>query len=406
MKVRIVKGLVALLAGGATAVAVAAGGTGQPTTLGDAQFHVTSAVYQDYVEVQAADQDGLPSYAVPAGGGVVTKWSVQLYNASAPGDLTLKVVQPVSATAYKVVGESTGHILTGDRFRTFATRIPVSGDERLGLKTPPGSGVQVGSSGTSGDSGDIVATTGNATVGQTFTATNFASSSYMAISAVVEPDADHDQYGDISQDDCPADPTRQTGPCVTDLSLALAAAPASIAQGEAAVVSGTVDATLATASGATVSMVLPPGLALITGQATGGACTGTSTVSCPLGDVAPGTPAQAVLAVRGTQAGAQSVNGSAASGTPDANAANDSGSATVTVTPAAAPPKECVVPPLKGLTRNGASKLLKAFSCRLGKVTTKRKPKRGRLRVSAQKPRAATRAPAESKVAITLKRVR
>ena len=60
----------------------------------------------------------------------------------------------------------------------------------------------------------------------------------MAISAVVEPDADHDQYGDISQDDCPADPTRQTGPCVTDLSLALAAAPASIAQGEAAVVSG------------------------------------------------------------------------------------------------------------------------------------------------------------------------
>ena len=235
---------------------------------------------------------------------------MQLYNASAPGDLTLKVVQPVSATAYKVVGESTGHILTDDRFRTFATRIPVSGGERLGLKTPPGSGVQVGSSGTSGDSGDIVATTGNATVGQTFTATNFATSSYMAISAVVEPDADHDQYGDISQDDCPADPTRQTGPCVTDLSLALAAAPASIAQGEAAVVSGTVDATLATASGATVSMVLPPGLALITGQATGGACTGTSTVSCPLGDVAPGTPAQAVLAVRGTQAGAQSVNGS------------------------------------------------------------------------------------------------
>ena len=183
-------------------------------------------MYQDYVEVQAADQDGLPSYAVPAGGGVVTKWSVQLYNASAPGDLTLKVVQPVSATAYKVVGESTGHIARpSDRFRTFATRIPVSGGERLGLKTPPGSGVQVGSSGTSGDSGDIVATTGNATVGQTFTATNFATSSYMAISAVVEPDADHDQYGDISQDDCPADPTRQTGPCVTDLSLALAAGP-------------------------------------------------------------------------------------------------------------------------------------------------------------------------------------
>jgi hypothetical protein len=120
----------------------------------------------------------------------------------------------------------------------------------------------------------------------------------------------------------------------------------------------------------------------------------------------PGTSAHAVLAVRGAQTGAQSVGGSVASGTSDGNASNDSSSATVNVTPAAAVPKECVVPPLKGLTKKGASKLLKAFNCALGKVTTKRKPRRGRPRVSSSKPKAATRAPAGTKVAITLKRLR
>jgi len=406
MKGRIAKGLVALLAGGATAVAVASSGGGQPTTLGGADFHVSSAVYEDLVEIQAADQTGLPSYAVPTGGGVVTKWSVQLQNATADGDVTLKIVQAVGANTWKLVGESTGHILSGDNVRSFPTRIPVVGGERVGLKTPPGSTIMVGANGSPEDTGNIVAKGGNATVGETFTTTNFASHSYMAVSAVVEPDADHDQFGDISQDACPADPSRHDGPCVTDVSLAMAAAPGSIAQGEAAVVSGTVNVALASASGATVTMVLPPGLALITGQATGGACTGTTTVSCPLGDVTPGTPARAVLAVRGTQAGAQSVSGTAASATPDANAANDSAAAAVTVTAAAQTPPQCVVPPLKGLTKKGASKLLTAFNCKLGKVTTKRKPRHGRLRVSAQKPKAATRAPAGSKVAITLRRVR
>jgi hypothetical protein len=245
-------------------------------------------------------------------------------------------------------------------------------------------------------------------VGQTFTPTDFAPQSYMAVSAVVEPDADHDQYGDISQDTCPADPGRHDGACVTDLALALNAAPQTIAQGAAAAISATAEATLATASGATATFVLPQGLALIAGQASGGACTGTATVSCPLGDVAPGVPAYSVLAVRGTQAGAQSISGSVASATSDANAANDSAGAMVTVTapPPAPVVAQCVVPPLKGLTKSGASKLLKAFDCRLGKVTTKRKPKRGRLRVSTQRPKAATRAAAGTKVAITLKRVR
>src|SRR5689334_13750367 len=117
MKGRIVKGLAALLAGGATAMAVAAGGSGQPTTLGDAEFHVTSAVYDGILAVQATDQPGLPSYQVPAGGGVVTKWSLQLLNATADGDVTFKVVQPLGPDEYKVIGESVGHISNGDRFR-------------------------------------------------------------------------------------------------------------------------------------------------------------------------------------------------------------------------------------------------------------------------------------------------
>jgi hypothetical protein len=400
-----IKGLAALLAGGATAVAIAAGG--DPTTVGDAGFHVNSGAYGDAVFVQAVDSPRSPTYAVPAGGGVLTSWSVQFDSVTTEGDIELKLFEPLGGDNYRLVGEATGHALVGERFRTYPARIPVAGGVRLGLRAPSfnaRAGTDYDS--TNADPGDIRYKTGDPAVGDEFTVTEFAFNSRLALSAVVEPDADRDTYGDISQDTCPADASRHEGACLTDLSITIAGSPASIAQGEAAVVSGVVNAALGKASGATATAVLPPGLALVAGAASGGACAGTATVTCPLGDIAPGTPAQAVLAVRATQLGAQTVTESVASSTSDPNGANDSSSATVAVSAAAPAPERCVVPPLKGLTRKGAARLLKAFNCALGKVTTKRKPRRGKLRVSSSKPTAAARAPAGTKVAITLKRVR
>jgi Domain of unknown function DUF11 len=402
---RIVKGLAVLLAGGAAAVAVASGGGG-PTTVGDAGFHVNSSAYDDAVFVQAVDSNRSPTYAVPAGGGVITSWTVQFENVTAEGDIELKLFEPLGGDSYKLVGEATGHALIGEHARTYPARISVAGGVRLGIRAPS-SNTSVGTDfdGTVQDPGDIRIKLGDPAIGSTLTVSEFAYSSRLALSAVVEPDADQDGWGDTSQDACPADPGRHAAPCVTDLSLTLGASPATIAQGGAAVVSGVVNATLSTASGATATAVLPPGLELIAGQASGGACGGTVTVTCPLGDVAPGAPANAVLAVRGIQPGAQPVAASVASSTPDADAGNDGASATIAVTAAPPPPERCVVPPLRGLTRKGARKLLKAFSCALGKVTVKRKPRHGRLRVRSSRPRAASRAAAGTKVAITLKRV-
>jgi hypothetical protein len=403
---RIVKGLAALLAGGGAAVAVAAGGAGGPTTVGDAGFHINSAVYDGVLAVQAKDQTGLPSYQVPAGGGVVTSWSLQLLNATADGDVTLKVVQPLGPDTYKVVGESVGHILNGDRFRTFATRIAVNGGERLGMKTPPGSTIMPGSAGQfMVDPGDVRATNGDATVGQTFTTSEFAQGAYMALSAVVEPDADHDQFGDLSQDSCPADPDRHVAPCVTSLASALTASAASVAQGDVVMLTGTEQASLGTAVSALGTMVLPAGLQPVYAASSGGNCTIGDSLSCPFGDLAPGSTGTMVVAARAVGHGEQVVSMGGSSGTQAAPSQTGAATATITITDAP-PSSDCVVPPLKRLTRKSASKLLKAFRCSTGKVSTKRKPKRGKLRVSSQKPKAGTRAPAGTKVAITLRRVR
>ena len=45
------------------------------------------------------------------------------------------------------------------------------------------------------------------------------------LQGVVEPDADDDGYGDLTQDGCPADAAIHDGPCSADLSLTASVAP-------------------------------------------------------------------------------------------------------------------------------------------------------------------------------------
>lgn len=404
MKGRIVKGLAALLAGTGAAVAVAAGGAGGPTTVGDAGFHINSSAYDDAVFVQAVDSTRSPTYSVPPGGGVITSWSVQFYDTSLAGDIQLKLFQPLGGDSYKLVGEDTGHVLAGDQFRTYPARIPVAGGVRLGIRAPNSStsiGTDFDSSGS--DPGDIRIKTGNPAVGDTITMGEFAFNSRLALSAVVEPDADQDGFGDTSQDACPADPARHDAPCVTALASSLKASGTTVAQGDLVTLTGSVRPSLGTSAGTLGNMLLPAGLQPIFTASSGSDCAINVLVSCPLGDLAPGTTGTMVVAARAVGHGDQVVTMAGSSGTQLASA--DTSTATITITDAPAS-TDCVVPPLKGLTRKAAGTLLKAFRCGLGKVTKKRKPRHGALRVSAQKPKAGTRAPAGAKVSITLRRRR
>jgi hypothetical protein len=252
----------------------------------------------------------------------------------------------------------------------------------------------------------------------------FAAHSHLELSAVVEPDADHDGFGDVTQDACPADPLRQALPCAADLGVALSALPATVTAGAPVLVAGTVSVVSGSASGATVTVTLPAGLSLVSAATTAGACTGTTTLICPLGDIGS-VSQQLVVVVQTASVGSFVVGAAVSSSGVDAVAANNTatanvvaspvpttpagGQGTTTTTPAApAVPKICVVPPLKGLTETKARSLITTFGCKLGKVT-KRKIKRHtrpRLGVVSFSPKLGTRAKLGTKVNLTIGAVR
>ncbi len=163
-----------------------------------------------FSEVQRNDA-GTPTYAVPAGGGVITRWSTD----ARPGSgqlLKLKVFRHLSGSDWLVVGQSSVEELVPSQFNTFATRIPVQAGDRLGQAVPP----------TSTEGGCLIETSSSSDTVEDFAsddpdgarATGFVSQSFLRlnISAVVEPDTDGDAFGDETQDACPTDGSTQ-GAC-------------------------------------------------------------------------------------------------------------------------------------------------------------------------------------------------
>jgi hypothetical protein len=98
---------------------------------------------------------------------------------------------------------------TGGTVSEFSVRIPVSGGERIGLGMPqeatPGCIFKTS------DAADIVGVQEEVGVGS-LTPLMPAPGFLFNVAADIEPDADHDGYGDETQDGCTADPARQ-GPC-------------------------------------------------------------------------------------------------------------------------------------------------------------------------------------------------
>ena len=206
--------LASLLAGGGAAIAVAAGG--DTTTIGSpvtASITSNAANPTSRVWVQAVDPADF-GFAAPADG-VLTRWSIGLYRVNAPGGkVTLEVVRPGGgAGVYEIVGtdeRDAGAATTAKQTLTFDTRIALKAGDRLGVHTEgpveaaaddrPGQVLH-------GDSADRpvhrpddhdqrqLRRHGAAPVGG------------------IEPDADGDGFGDVSQDACPAKAARQVAPC-------------------------------------------------------------------------------------------------------------------------------------------------------------------------------------------------
>ena len=151
---------------------------------------------QSYVQAGSTGN----AYAVPAGGGVITSWS---HDAQAGADQAakLKVYQANPGPFdFIVVGHSDPRPLVAG-MNTFPARIPVHAGDVLGLTVTGTGSVRCLFTTASGDMEAEGAADSPDNSPASFCCT--ASSFRVNVSAVVEPDADADSWGDESQDNCP-----------------------------------------------------------------------------------------------------------------------------------------------------------------------------------------------------------
>lgn len=250
-------------------------------------------------------------------------------------------------------------------------------------------------------------------------------STELALSAVLEPDADADGYGDESQDSCPAVPTVHAGLCVADLRVT-PSSEATTTTGSPALLSASLgNLSGAPARGATVRVTVPAGVELVALTVTGGSCTG---ASCTLGSLVGAESARVFAILRPTQEGAFPITFTLGTTDPVGNPSDDAGTVLLRATapapaavgsatggpgasggsgpsaaggsPLAGAVQLCVVPRLRGLTRAAAATKLGAAGCRLGKVTG---PAGRRAKVRSQAIPAGIQVVAGTKIAVRVR---
>lgn len=335
-------------------------------------------------------------YLAP-GKGVITALTAAA--GTGPAQFSLKVIRPsgtptiLFSTAAQTIAAPGGQL-------SLPVRVPVEAGDTLGIwfgnqfqcaaDAPPSQSLSAVMASADQPAGAIQGTIENTDTGDAF----------LAIGATWEPDADGDGFGDESQDGCASDATITSGPCDIDAALSVAASPTSIELGDIAVV----DVSVANPSSSTlrapiVTASVPPGLSTV--LVAPRTCAFAALLTCPLGDFAGVASREATIVVRGDKAGTYSVPVSLSASTPDANAANNSGVATITVTAKEAR-AACKVPNLKGKTKSFARDLLKAAGCKLGKSKTKTVKKGRSGRVTAQSRKAGSTQAVGTAVDITL----
>jgi hypothetical protein len=158
--------------------------------------------------IQTADVGG-PAYTTTPG--VITSWSVMSALNTAP--MRLKVVRPLAVSSYTVTGVSELRTPTPSTLTTFPTRIPVIGGDRLALFLPTAASAPCTFS--TSDAGDAVSSDTDAgltdqPVGGVYSVGAPTTLTRLDLSAVIEPDADGDGFGDLTQDACPSRPDKTT----------------------------------------------------------------------------------------------------------------------------------------------------------------------------------------------------
>jgi hypothetical protein len=175
------------------------------------------------------------------------------------------------------------------------------------------------------------------------------------ISGVLEPDADHDNYGDESQDACPAEASLHVAPCTADIALTLSGPAFGVVDRDTPYDVTVANRGPSAAAGVTLTDVIPAGARLVRTEGAG-TCTPGTTLRCTL----PAIPANAIgtvtVVLAGTSEGASFHHAASVAATStDPTPGDHSASVDTRVTGAsvAPPPITLTGPPCVNATYGG-----------------------------------------------------
>jgi hypothetical protein len=154
------------------------------------------------------------SYILPSPG-VITSW--QTKSNGTPGQVRLKVFHLVTGTQFKVTGQSNLQTPAANSVNSFPTQIPVLSGDRIGGFFTGGAACNFVAP--SPDSHHYSSIVGDPPPGDTNDYPNLQGGVRTNIAAQLEADADHDGFGDESQDGCPANGSTHAACFVTSPSV-------------------------------------------------------------------------------------------------------------------------------------------------------------------------------------------
>ncbi len=175
------------------------------TTLGETKSSNTACAAPGFVDVQTATGAGVPSYTVPAVGGVITAWQHEARDITG-AVLKFKVLRRTGPafgpSTFFAVGESALMPVPDPQLYSFPVRIPVKAGDQLAVATGPNAAAappacNVGTAVPADEvyeGPDIAAgSSGLLNPFNTFR---------INVQATLEPDRDGDGFGDETQDKC------------------------------------------------------------------------------------------------------------------------------------------------------------------------------------------------------------
>lgn len=145
--------------------------------------------------------------------GVIVSFTLRTKQGFGWAPVRLRVVR-ANGQQWGGLGASTPDVTPSDEAgqQTFDVRLPIEAGDYVGLETDDGvKGIYADASPVTGSTIQIEQP--KLPAGGAPQDVGFIATSELLLRARVEPDSDADGYGDVTQDDCPADPAAQREPC-------------------------------------------------------------------------------------------------------------------------------------------------------------------------------------------------